>query len=378
MKTIRLFVDGHVFDGPYQGSATFLKGIYGSMIRSGMPFELYIGAQSEKLLVQEPWIGANVRFVKYQTGNRYFRLSAEIPYIICKYQIDYAHFQYFAPLFKNCKWIVTTHDILFNDFPGDFPFSYRLVRNILFRHSAKLADIKTTVSNYSRMAIARNFGIPVDQVHLLPNGVDPSFFETYIKSDAIEKTHSKFGARRYLLYVSRLEPRKNHETLVRAFFELELDKLDYQLVFIGHQTLPVPDLDRYIKGLPSRRRSSLRHFDNVSQSDLVNFYRAAEVFVYPSSAEGFGIPPLEAIALNIPTLCSNATAMADFDFLGDGLFAPDDLAGLKRKIISMLGGGISQKQLGAAQSAVESRYSWDVGADRLRALILNDHSSQKT
>lgn len=376
MKHIRLFVDGHVFDGPHQGTTTFLSGIYGSMARLGYPFEIMVGAQSADLLEKAPGLGPEVKLVQYRTGNWYARLAFEIPSIIRKYRIDYAHFQYFCPPIKNCRWIVTIHDLLFNDFPEEFPLSYRLLRNVLFRHAASLAEIKTTVSEYSRLSIERDFGIPTAQVHVLPNGVDAQFFEPYSREDAIQQIYATYGVGRYLLYVSRLEPRKNHEALARAFFELELDRRGYQLVFVGRQTLPVPDLDRFIAGLSEDRRSALRHFDNVGQTDLVNFYRAADLFVYPSKAEGFGIPPLEAVAMNVPTLCSNATAMADFQFLGDGLFAPDDREELKRKILHIVESGVDLAQLNAARQAVRDRYSWDISAKRLSSLIIANYNKR--
>lgn len=370
MKRVKLFIDGHVFDGPHQGSATFLRGIYGSIIRSGSPFDIFIGAQSDNLLEKESWLGSEVKFVKYRTNNRYARLGIEIPSIIRKHQIDYAHFQYFCPLIKNCKWIVTIHDLLFNDFPEEFPLSYRLLRNVLFRHAASLAEINTTVSEYSRFTIERDFGIPAERIHVLPNGVDTSLFEPYSRAEATNKVQSRFGVGRYLLYVSRLEPRKNHEMLARAFFELELDRKGYQLVFVGKQTLPVPYLDEFISGLSADRQLALHRFDNVSQSDLINFYQAADLFVYPSKAEGFGIPPLEAVAMNIPTLCSNATAMVDFDFLGDGLFSPDNQAELKNKILKIVNEGVDAMQLFIARQALHERYSWDIGAERLTKIIL--------
>jgi len=374
MTQIRLFVDGHVFDGPHQGTATFLRGIYSSMIRLGCPFEIMIGAHSDDLLEKEPWLGSEVKLIKYRTGNRYVRLGFEVPWIIQKYHIDYAHFQYICPLIKNCKWIVTTHDLLFNDFPEEFPLSFRLLGNILFRHAAKLAEIKTTVSEYSRLAIERDFAIPKDQIHVLPNGVESSLFEPYSRDNAKQQILANYGVDRYILYVSRLEPRKNHETLARAFFDLALDRQGYQLVFVGRQTFGMPKLDQFIASLPADRRLALRHFDRVGHDDLVNFYGAADLFVYPSKAEGFGIPPLEAVARNIPTLCSNATAMADFDFLGSGLFAPEDIDGLKEKIQKTINGETDSAHLAAARQAVRNRYSWDISAKRLISLIFADYS----
>ena len=109
MTQIRLFVDGHVFDGPHQGTATFLRGIYSSMIRLGCPFEIMIGAHSDDLLEKEPWLGSEVKLIKYRTGNRYVRLGFEVPWIIQKYHIDYAHFQYIfiiVDALNKDKWVV--------------------------------------------------------------------------------------------------------------------------------------------------------------------------------------------------------------------------------------------------------------------------------
>jgi glycosyltransferase involved in cell wall biosynthesis len=154
------------------------------------------------------------------------------------------------------------------------------------------------------------------------------------------------------------------------------EALHLPLVFVGQQTLPMPELDRFIAGLPVDRRSALRHFDSVGQTELVNFYRAADLFVYPSKAEGFGIPPLEAVAMNVPTLCSNATAMADFQFLGDGLFAPNDREELKRKILHIVESGVDLAQLDAARQSVRNRYSWDISAERLSSLIIANYNKR--
>lgn len=372
MKSLRLFVDGHVFDGPNQGTSTFLRGLYGSLVRLDFPFEIVVGAQSEDLLEKEPMFGPEVKHVRYHTENRYVRLGVEIPSIIRKYQIDYAHFQYFCPPIKNCRWIVTIHDLLFNDFPSEFPLGYRLLRNLLFRYSAHRAEINTTVSEYSQYAIERDFGVPASQVHVLPNGVDEQFFKPYLQEESLQRIRAAYGVDRYLLYVSRLEPRKNHEILARAFFELALDQQGYHLVFVGRRSLPTPELDRYLVGLTVDQRGAFHHFEDVTQQDLMDFYKGAELFVYPSKAEGFGIPPIEAAALGIPTLCSNATAMADFHFFGDFLFSPANLCELKNKLVHALLSGKADIDKDAVRKTIQSRYSWDRTAYILGELIMAD------
>jgi glycosyltransferase involved in cell wall biosynthesis len=373
MRRITLFFDGHVFDGPPQGTTTFLRGLYGGLQKLEHPFELLVGARSDDLLEREPGLGPEVKLVRYRTGNRWLRLGADIPSLVRKYRVDYAHFQYFCPAIKNCRWIVTVHDLLLNEFPEEFPWSYRLLRNTLFRCSIPRSEIKTTVSHHSRRWIERGFGGPV---HVLPNAVDEQFFESYSRAEARERIRAAYGLGRYVLFVSRFEPRKNHELLARAFFDLGLDREGYQLAFVGAGSLPVPALDGFLAKLAPERRAAVRHFEAVGQADLIDFYRAAELFVYPSKAEGFGIPPLEAAALGVPTLCARGTAMADFDFLGDGLFSAGDLRELTRKIVHALQGGLPQRHLDSAREAIRSRYSWENSAKLFASLILADHRSR--
>ena len=252
--------------------------------------------------------------------------------IIKKYNIDYAHFQYIAPLIKYCRYIVTIHDVLFNDFKDSFPLSYRLIKNFLFRISAEKSDIFLTVSNYSKERISKYYQIPLDKIRVIPNGVGEDFFNMPIESSDNDIFFSH-NLEKFILYVSRVEPRKNHLILLKAFNELQLWDRGYKLVFIGRQDLPYPELDSFLEEGSKELIESVFRISNVSHESLKLFYHHCALFVYPSIAEGFGIPPLEAITAGAPTLCSNSTAMSEFSFLEDDLFVPTDLEELKQKIL---------------------------------------------
>ncbi|HTF27206.1 MAG TPA: glycosyltransferase family 1 protein, partial [Flavitalea sp.] len=333
MKTpkIKIFVDAHCFDTEYQGTRTFLKGIYNILAQKG-DVHIYLGALDIDNLKTHFPRSENISYLQYKNNFRLFRLAVDIPSLISKNHIDYAHFQYITPFQKRSKQIVTIHDILFAEYPEAFPLLYRLQRRYLFQRSCRASDIVTTVSGYSKMSIEKHFNIYGKSVHLIPNGVGSSFFEPFQKKLAKEFIYRKYGFTKMLLCVSRIEPRKNHILLLRSFLDLKLYDKGYHLIIIGHQSIQVPAFTAILNALDEKIRNYISIIKQVNDQDLLQFYRAAELFVYPSGAEGFGIPPLEAAATGAPVICSNATAMRDFTFFEKDHVDPLDTERLNSRI----------------------------------------------
>ena len=370
--TIKLFADAHVFDGKFQGSRTFIKELY-TIIAAMNNVQLYLGAYNTSNL--EKCFGStnNICFVKYSSTSAFIRLAYDIPRIIKKHQINYAHFQYITPPYKNCRFIVTTHDLLFNEFPKEFPFFYRLVKNFLFKQSAKWADILTTVSTYSKGSIQKYFSISAAAIHIIPNGVSNLFFANYDKESAKQYIKTKFGVDKIILLVSRHEPRKNHILLLQAFLDLELYQQGYHLVLLGwHENINNPVFNHMMNNLPEKSKPFIFMHQNADDADLLQFYRAAQVFVYPSKAEGFGIPPLEAAAVKIPVLCSNSAAMSDFTFFGTNHFDPGNYPLFKNKLAAIANAEPDTTELENIAAIVKQRYNWQQAAAALHQLIKTD------
>ncbi|MEM8909656.1 MAG: glycosyltransferase family 1 protein, partial [Bacteroidota bacterium] len=315
-------------------------------------------------------------FLLLPTQQRLALLFRVFPQLIRRYNIDYAHFQYTTPFVKNCRFIVTTHDVLFNDFPGEFSAWYRGVRNLLFKRSLLQSDIRLTVSEYSRQAIAQHYRIDPETIAISPNAVRPAFFAPYDKARAMRYIKQKFNIENYILYTSRIEPRKNHEMLLQAYLQLQLSKWGLHLVFIGNDTLQHPLLEQQIESLRGPDRQQFHWLKNIDDQDLLAFYRAARVFTYPSKAEGFGIPPLEAAACGIPTLCSNSTAMKDFDFLEEWAFSPYDQERYEQLLLKTLNHPPSKTRLQHISQHVQQNYSWATSAQRLHEEINKQTSNQ--
>lgn len=362
MKATNFFVDCHVFDGNLQGTTSYIKGLYQELIKDKSK-TFFLAAFDVENLKSVFGEYENVTYLKYNSKSKYIRLLFDIPKLIKNNHVDYAHFQYIVPPIKTCKYIVTIHDVLFLDFPAYFPFFYKIKNKLLFKSSAKYSDVVLTVSEYSKKRIQKHFNI--SKITITPNAVDPVFFESYNKTIIKDAVKSKFQTANYFLYVSRWEPRKNHHTLLRAFLENQYYKT-HNMVFVGDNAIDNKEYDSYYNSLSDEIKKTIFSFSKVNFKDLLLLVRGADLSIYPSIAEGFGIPPLESIAANVPTICSNTTAMSDFQFFGDCLFDPLDIEELKHKIEI----GLNDAQIAQKAETMKAKYCWINAAEQFKKAIL--------
>ena len=360
MSKIRLLVDAHVFDEVPQGTRTYIEGLYREIVSINNPdLQIYFCAHSPARLKELFGSHPNIFYLKI-SSLRVLRICFEIPMLIWKYRINFAHFQYVSPLFQSCREIVTIHDVLFLEYPQYFPVHYRKIKKILFRRSAARAHLLLTVSEYSRLAISRYFKIAKERIFITPNGIS-SEYRDKVPELLLNTFKKKYGFEKYILYVSRFEPRKNQTLLLKVFFDLKLWDLGYSLIFVGRKDLKSKNFTGFISELNSDIKKNVIILEDLTSTELRAFYQHCDLFVYPSLAEGFGIPPLEAAASGAMVLCSNRTAMGDYKFFGDFFFDPTNEQALKEKITRFLG----QKdryshEISRIQNYVLVNYNWKV------------------
>jgi len=373
-KQIKIFVDAHCFDKPAEGMHTFIHGIYSVLLKDYTGLDIYFGVHNvNRFKTAFPSV-KNDHILHYpKSANGFFRFYSVIPYYIKRYGFDFCHFQYVVPSpIKNSKYIVTLHDISFNEFPAGLSFFYRFSRKYFFKKSFKTAAIKTTVSNHSKQCISKSYKISEKEIAIIPCGISDVINTNYNRQEATQRIKEKYAIDDFILYVSRIEPRKNHLLLLEVYLELELYKQGLHLVFIGKESIQVPALKNKIRSLHPLQRKYFHWLGHADTKTLTDFYLAGKLFVYPSMAEGFGIPPLEAAALGTPVLCSSATAMKDFNFFEPNIFNPADKMEMKQKLAAMLDQPPLEKNLSAIANEIKSRYNWENNAKKFYTLLTDN------
>jgi glycosyltransferase involved in cell wall biosynthesis len=370
-KNIKLLVDAHPLTAGYQGTQTFIIGLYNALQKAGADVEIFF-ATTDPLKVEMAFRFADDKHILVLKKRKpaILRYWLDFPALLKKQHFDFVHFQYISPLVKygSC-FIVTTHDILFNDYPKQFSWWYRITRNLLFKRSIRQADIKTTVSDFSRKCISRHYGISENDLAILPNAVSERFGKPYGSGSLVIETERQFSVENFMLYVSRIEPRKNQLLLLKTYIKLELWQQQIPLVFVGGESIAVPELNRLIKSLSAEQCKYIHFYKDINMSALAELYKHCRLFVYPSAAEGFGIPPLEAAVCKVPVLCSNTTAMQDFTFFEPYIFNPADEAGFAAQLKAMLSSPPSAEFLLRTEAIIREKYSWKNTAEIFYRLL---------
>ena len=308
MNPIKILVDGHVLDGKHQGTSSYISGLYSEMSKRE-ECEIFIATEKEASVAKYFNNSTNVKWLPLTSKNKYQRLAFEFDSLARKIKADYSHFQYITPLTKSNKWINTIHDVLFLDFPENFPLSYRIQNYCLFKLGAMRSDILLTVSEYSKLRISEHFNTSAQDITVTPNAIDDI-------SSVVGQAVSGLENTKFFIYVSRFEPRKNQHLLIEAFLKSNAAN-SAKLVLVGAPALPYPELDKY---LTRDFNDKIIHLQGIDKSELVWLYQNAVAALYPSKGEGFGIPPLEAMALGCPSYSADNTALTELKPFLSGTF----------------------------------------------------------
>lgn len=273
---------------------------------------------------------------------------------------DLLHCQYLAPPFAPCPVVLAVHDVLHESHPEFYPGGMRLLMRRLYPLSARKAAVVLTCSEHSRREIVRRYGLDERRVLAVPLAASEEFRPARGEEElaAAGATAARYGLRgRYVLFVGRLEPKKNIPALVRAFRSLPGRVRSGLTLAVAGMADPLffPQLVREL----GRDAPDVVLTGRVAQEDLPRLYQGAALFVFPSHAEGFGLPPLEAMACGAPVVASRATSLPEV--VGDAgiLFDPADEAALARALESALTDQDVRATL-AARGLERSRlFSWE-------------------
>jgi len=240
---------------------------------------------------------------------------------------------------------------------------------LLMRPALRRAGRIITISEHTRKDVLAFAGgtLPPERVSAALISCEPEFYEKVSadKLDAV-RAHHKLP-RRYVLFVGTLEPRKNVPLLVRAFSSVAQEIPDVSLVIAGRKGWKWEDIFAAAKSSPVTERIMFR--DYVRPEDLPALYQSAELFVYPSLYEGFGIPPLEAMACGAPVITSNVSSLPEVTGDAALLVDPRNEHALRDKMLQVLNDVNLQKTLKEKGKVQAGKFSWRSFARRVLDII---------
>jgi glycosyltransferase involved in cell wall biosynthesis len=305
-----------------------------------------------------------LRVLKVRAPSRALRLvweQAVLPRRLRRLGIDVLHSPHHTtPLAPSGRRrVVTFHDLTFFLLPGRYPVSRRLYFQTMTRLSARVADAVIVPSEAVRQDVRRILRMRPERVFVIPEAAGPAFHPQ--GAGAVEAVRRRYGLEGpFLLSVGSLEPGKNRERLLQAFARLRARGLEHTLAVVGQRAW------RYEGEAPLAQRlglaDSVRFMGYVPAADLPALYNAADLFVFPSLREGFGLPALEALACGTPVVASNVSAVPEV--VGDAALqvCPYDVEALANAIERLLGDDGLRADLRARGLERAAGFTWEKAA----------------
>ncbi len=279
----------------------------------------------------------------------------------------------FFPVWGVRRVVVTMHDTLAMTHPSlVFPGGKgRVAWSLKEYAAARVADKILTVSESARRDLIAWFRLPPDRVGVLTEGPESVFGPRPEGADS-DAALGRYGLRpgsRYLLYVGGLSPHKNLPRLIRAFGATGLAREGVQLVLVGDTGdvfhTHVPALRAEVEG--AGLVGSVVFTGFVPDDDLVYLYNRAEALAQPSLMEGFGLPPVEAMACGTPVVSSRAGSLPEVVDDAGVFFDPLDVAGMAAAVRTVFDDPGRRADLSARATRRASRFTWAEAASRLLA-----------
>jgi glycosyltransferase involved in cell wall biosynthesis len=359
----RIGVDFHTFEGIFQGSRSHLIGLYEAAVAMAPDIDFYLLLdETERLRREHPVFDApNVHLVKMPTQRAPVRLAWQLPRLQQRLKLDLFHLQYRLPLWTAGPCVCTIHDVLFETHPQFFSKGFVAFARWSSRDALRRAKALFTVSAYSRNAMAQAYGVPANRITVTHNGVDTQRFCPGQEGAEFVRAQGLTPGQ-YLCTVGRLEPRKNHINLIKAYAQLPEPRLP--LLVVGQRDFSFESIFEVVQahGL----KDQVQFLERVGDAELPALIRHCAAFVYPTWAEGFGMPVLEAMACGVSVVTSNNTSLPEV--AGDlaWMCDPADPASIARAIEHAVHEPEEKKLSRHAQGIARAQsFSWESSANQL-------------
>lgn len=365
---MRIGVDLSAIQSTKSGVDWYTHHIIKEMIRLVGPEErLYLFSNRETGFEEEAAANDKVTLVRSRVRYQEPWRQLFLPLLLKRHRIDVCFFTNFViSVLSGCPMVLTIHDFSFKLFPRTHS-----LRNVIWARSLVPVSVRRcrriiAVSNHTKLDLLRLMNVNQDKVAVVYEGAAAQFVPEPEPGDA--DVLAGYDIRQpYVLYVGTLEPRKNLITLVKSFNEVAEKVEDVQLVLAGRRGWMAQSIFDEIKERELLPRVRITGY--VPDGHLAALYRQAAAFVYPSLYEGFGLPPLEAMASGTPVIVSQSSSLPEV--IGDaGLYInPLDAGELAAAIEKVISDGDLSASLVAKGLEQAGRFSWRRAAEETMEIL---------
>lgn len=268
-------------------------------------------------------------------------------------------FNYVIPPGVKGKKITIVHDMAYKAYPETVRKRTRRLLDLALEKSCARADRIITVSEFSKQELIKYLGIRSDKIVVMPNGVDFSLYHPNYEEKEVAKIKKKYSIEgKYFLYLGTLEPRKNIERLILAYAKLIRETNEVpKLVLAGRKGWMYNSIFETVKTL--KLENNVIFTGYIEAKDTPILMKGAEIFLFPSLYEGFGMPPLEAMACGTPVLVSNVSSLPEI--VGEaGIFVdPFSIDSIEQGLLSLTKNQRIRDELILKGLQRVRKYSWD-------------------
>ncbi len=354
------------------GVGTYIRNVVRTLGRLDQETTYYLLGSADK--VKE--IGSlppNFQGVAIAEPERTLRSFWEFRTTVKRLECDLVHIPnlFSVPRLLPCPYVMTVHDMLEHlsrarqrtGFWGAWHFQW--TKQVL-RGAARIF----AVSNFTKTEMEKLFGIPPDRIEVVYNAIDERFFHGHANSSERQLIAERYQVTYpFLLYAGRISPHKNVVRMIEAFSALkaELEKEqrfpDLKLIIIGDDLSGNPDLRRTV--IRSGVQNDVRFLGFVPIEVLRTFYDQAKIFVFPSLYEGFGLPPLEAMAHGTPVVTSNVSSLPEVVGNAAVLVHPENVFEIMRALHRVLLDQPLRERMKERSYRQVTKFSWEKSVQRI-------------
>ena len=316
-------------------------------------------------------LGENFRAVAEPSGNYTIAEQVRIPLALARERVTLFHApHYVLPPLVSCKSVVTIHDCVHLMFPQYLPSRMALAyARMSIGFAARRATRVMTVSESSKRDILRFVDVPADKIDVIYNAYDERFGVEPAEEDVVRVRERYQLHDEFVLYAGNVKPHKNLERLIEAFHLVRNRGLDHlKLVLIGDEISKYAALRRAVH--QHQLHKYVRFLGYLPEDTLAVMYRLAGVFVFPSLYEGFGLPPLEAMASGTPVVTSNVSSLPEVTGDAAVLVDPLEPQAIADGITSVLTDETLRADLRRKGVARAKQFSWEQSVRRIHDIYL--------